>query len=29
MQKHGGDLRFIQNSEEIPEGYTKGFEAGF
>ena len=29
MKKHGGNLRFVQGTPEVPEGYTKAFIAGF
>ena len=29
MTKHGGQLRFVQGTSEVPEGYTKAFIAGF
>ena len=29
MKKHGGNLRFIQGTQEVPEGYTKAFIANF
>ena len=29
MKKHGGELRFVQGTTEVPEGYTKAFITGF
>lgn len=29
MKKHGGQLRFVQGTPEVPAGYTKAFIAGF
>lgn len=29
MKKHGGELRFVQGTPEVPAGYTKAFIAGF